>query len=168
MRGLKRVNGARGRCSPFVLVLFEMLRHALHHREDSGVAWGPWLMDLRRDWLGGSAKHLRWSSAAFCPRADRQRQQAPSGPENDRSSGNATKRELSTVCARPKTVDDHRRCFAVPPSQSRRRSINHGPHATPSPNPRHGAGRDATKPAQEAGTPATGAIYPLYPSPTPH
>ena len=30
-----------------------------------GVAWGPWLMDLRRDWLGGSAKHLRWSSTVF-------------------------------------------------------------------------------------------------------
>jgi len=23
------------------------------------------LMDLRRDWLGGSAKHLRWSSTVF-------------------------------------------------------------------------------------------------------
>ena len=41
-------------------------RHTLHHREISRVAWGPWLMDPSQDWPGGSAKHLRWSSAALC------------------------------------------------------------------------------------------------------
>ena len=45
--------------STFCWYLFEMPRRALHQRESSGVVWGPWLMDLRQDWPGGSAKHLR-------------------------------------------------------------------------------------------------------------
>ena len=49
----------RKRVPPAALVLFEMPRHALHHRESSGVAWGAWSMDLRNDSPGGSAKHLR-------------------------------------------------------------------------------------------------------------
>jgi len=68
VRGVKRVCDARGRgCPPSALVSFEMPRHALHHRESSGVAWGAWLMDLRQDLLGESAKYLRCSSTAFCP-----------------------------------------------------------------------------------------------------
>ena len=68
MRGVKRVCDARGKgCPPSALVSFEMPRHALHHRESSGVAWGAWLMDLRQDLLGESAKYLRCSSAALVP-----------------------------------------------------------------------------------------------------
>jgi len=68
VRGVQRVSGARGKgCPPSALALFEMPRHALHHRESSGVAWGTWLMDLRQDSPGGSAKHLRCSSTAVCP-----------------------------------------------------------------------------------------------------
>jgi len=60
VRGVKRVSGARGKgCPPSALVLFEMPRHALDHRESSGVACGTWLMDLRQDLPGGSAKHMQ-------------------------------------------------------------------------------------------------------------
>ena len=45
--------------STFCWYLFEMPRRALHHRESSRVVWGAWLMDLRQDWPGVSAKHLR-------------------------------------------------------------------------------------------------------------
>ena len=64
-----------------------------------------------------------------------------------------------------KAVNDYCRCFADPPGKFWRRSINHAPHATP--NSRDGTGRDAafrTKPAQQAGTPLSGATsYPLFP-----
>jgi len=166
VRGVKRVNGARGSravagCTPFALVLFEMPRHALHHREDSGLAWGPWLMDLRRDWLGGSTKHLRWSSTASCPRADRQRQQVPLVRKTtDRT-------ETRPNGSFPRSAPDQRRWTTIAGALRVRRANRDGDPSTmgptPPPNPRDGAGRDTTKPAQKAGTPATGAIYPLYP-----
>jgi len=52
-------------------------------------------------------------------------------PENARGSGHANRREPPTVCAGRRAVDDHRRCFADPPGQSKRRSFNQCPHTTP-------------------------------------
>ena len=85
------VSGAHGKgCPPSALVLFEMPRHALHRRESSGLAWGAWLMDLRQDWRGGSAKHLRWSSVALVT-ADRGK--LPSGGRVPKPSGVFRSRE---------------------------------------------------------------------------
>jgi len=131
MRGLKRVSGA-SEGVPACCVGF--VRNAASRpapsREFGGRAG-------RR--VDGSppelARRVRKAPAMIvcrpCPRADLECQQAPSGPENPRSSGNATTRELSTVFAGQKAVDDYCRCFADPPGRFWRTSINHAPGATP-------------------------------------
>ena len=115
------------------------------------MAWGPWLMDLRRDWLGEPAKHLRWSSTVFglAQTVENSRLVAfPydlsfSGPEGpaDADGPRGDKRRWTTIAGALWTRRANR---GGDPSTM-------GP--TPTPNPRDGAGRDAafrTKPVQKA------------------
>ena len=47
--------------------LFEIPRHALHHRQSSGGVWHAWLIDRRQDCRDESATHLRRPPAVRFP-----------------------------------------------------------------------------------------------------